>query len=433
MPTTIAIRPVTGPVVGSVQLPGSKSYTNRALPIAALAWGRSVISGALFSDDTRYMAGALRTLGIAVHEDAAGERFVVDGANGAIPATQADLYLGLSGTAMRFLCALVALGHGSYRLDGTPRARQRPIAPLLTALNDLGVAARSEGDNGCPPVLVTAEGCPGGHARVPGDISSQYFSGLLLAAPGMRNGLDLAVDGALVSRPYLDITLGIMADFGVDVTRDGYERFSVAPGQRYQARDYRVEPDASNATYFLAAAALTGGCVRVEGLGRYSAQGDVQFLATLEALGCTVRLGDAFLEVQGPSQLHGADLDLADTNDTAQTVAALAPFCSSPVTMRGLAHTRHQETDRVAAVTTELRKLGAAVEEHVDGWTIWPSTLHAADVATYGDHRMAMAFSLVGLRVPGVRLENPECVAKTFPEFFERFAALTGAARGTGR
>jgi len=171
----------------------------------------------------------------------------------------------------------------------------------------------------------------------------------------------------------------------------------------------------------------------VEGLGRHSAQGDIQFLATLEALGCAVRMGDAFLEVQGPPQLHGADLDLADTNDTAQTVAAMAPFCSSPVTLRGLAHTRHQETDRVAAVTAELRKLGATVEEHADGWTIWPSALHAADVATYDDHRMAMAFSLVGLRVPGVRLENPECVAKTFPEFFERFAAMTNANGGTTR
>jgi len=366
LPTTIAIQPVTGPVTGSVCLPGSKSYTNRALPIAALARGRSVISGALFSDDTRYMARALRELGVAVHEDATGERFIVDGADGRIPAIQADLNLGLSGTAMRFLCAIVALGQGSYRLDGASRARQRPIAPLLAALTDLGVAARSESGNGCPPVLVTTDGCPGGQARMAGDISSQYFSGLLLAAPYMRDGLDLAVDGALVSRPYLDITLGIMADFGVAVTRDGYERFQVAPGQRYQARDYRIEPDASNATYFLAAAALTGGNVRVEGLGRHSVQGDIQFLATLEALGCTVRWGDEFLEVQGPSQLHGADLDLSDTNDTAQTVAALAPFCSSPVTLRGLAHTRHQETDRVAAVATELRKLGATVEEHAD-------------------------------------------------------------------
>jgi 3-phosphoshikimate 1-carboxyvinyltransferase len=422
-----------GPVVGTVELPGSKSYTNRALPIAALARGRSVISGSLFSDDTRYMAGALRALGIAVDEDVAGERFVVDGADGGIPAEQADLYLGLSGTAMRFLCVMVAIGHGSYRLDGTARARQRPIAPLLTALTDLGVAARSEDGNGCPPVLVTANGCPGGRARMAGDISSQYFSGLLLASPYMRDGLDLEVEGALVSRPYLDITLNIMADFGVAVTRDGYERFRVAPGQRYQARDYRIEPDASNATYFLAAGAPPGGRVRVDGLGRHSAQGDIQFLATLEALGCTVHWGDNNLEVQGPPQLHGAELDLADANDTAQTVAALAPFCSSPVTMRGLAHTRHQETDRVAAVTTELRKLGATVEEHADGWTIWPSTLHAADVATYDDHRMAMAFSLVGLRVPGVRLENPECVAKTFPDFFQRFAALTGTGMSTNK
>jgi 3-phosphoshikimate 1-carboxyvinyltransferase len=428
VPPTIAIRPVRGPVVGNVRLPGSKSYTNRALPIAALAEGRSTITGALFSDDTRYMAGALRTLGIGVEADEAEERFVVDGLAGVIPAEHADLDLGLSGTAMRFLCAIVALGHGHYRLDGTPRARRRPIAPLLEALSALGVDARSEADDGCPPVVIRADGCPGGHARMAGDISSQYFSGLLLAAPYMRDGLDLDVVGVLVSRPYLDITADIMTAFGVELTRDGYDRFRVAPGQRYRARDYQIEPDASNATYFLAAAALTGGRVRVEGLGRRSAQGDIHFLDTLQALGCETDWGDDFLEVQGPSRLHGADLNLADTNDTAQTVAALAPFCTGPVTLRGLEHTRHQETDRVAAVTAELRKLGARVDEHADGWTIWPSALHAADIATYDDHRMAMAFGLVGLRVPGLRIENPACVAKTFPDFFERFAALTDGA-----
>ena len=426
MPSTIAIHPATGPIVGSVRLPGSKSYTNRALPIAALAHGQSIITSALFSDNTRYMAGALRALGIAIEEDVTGERFVVDGCAGQIPATQADLDLGASGTAMRFLCALAALGHGRYRLNGTPRARQRPIAPLLAALNELGVDARSEADNGCPPVLIVADGCLGGKARMAGGISSQYFSGLLLASPYMRAGLDLEVAGTLVSRPYLDITAGIMADFGVTMTREGYERFRVAPGQHYQGREYQVEPDASNATYFLAAAALTGGCVRVEGLGAGSAQGDIHFLDTLEALGCRATRGNDYLEVQGPEQLQGADLNLADTNDTAQTVAALAPFCSSPVTLRGLEHTRHQETNRVAAVTVELRKLGARVEERADGWTIWPGPLHAADIATYDDHRMAMAFSLIGLRVPGIRLQNPGCVAKTFPDFFERFAALTG-------
>src|SRR6185437_12537788 len=236
MPPAIAIRPVRGPVVGNVRLPGSKSYTNRALPIAALAAGRSTISGALFSDDTRYMAGALRALGIGVEADEAGERFIVDGLAGTIPAARADLDLGLSGTAMRFLCAIVALGHGRYRLDGTPRARHRPIAPLLAALTALGVDARSEANNGCPPVVVKADGCPGGHAHMAGDISSQYFSGLLLAAPYMRDGLELEVAGTLVSRPYLDITADILAAFGVELTRDGYERFRVAPGQRYRAR-----------------------------------------------------------------------------------------------------------------------------------------------------------------------------------------------------
>lgn len=427
-PSALAIPLARGPVHGTVRLPGSKSATNRALPIAALAPGRSVLTGALFSDDTRYMAGALRALGIAVEEEAAAERFVVDGQGGRIPATQADLFLGNSGTSMRFLTALVALGHGRYRLDGLPRMRQRPIAPLLTALTELGVVARSLEGTGCPPLEVQAQGCRGGRVSVPGDLSSQYFSALLLAAPMMREGLELTVAGELVSRPYLDITAAMMADFGVAVERDGYARFRVAPGQHYRARNYQVEPDATNATYFLAAAALTGGRVRVLGLGGRSVQGDVRFLDTLEALGCATERGEDYLEVQGPAVLRGAELDLADTNDTAPTVAALAPFCSGPVTTRGLAFTRHHETDRIAAVVAELRKLGARAEEHADGWTVWPGALHGGEVATYDDHRMAMAFSLLGLRVPDLRIADPACVAKTFPDYFERLVALIATA-----
>ena len=422
--TEIAIEPATGPIVGSVRLPGSKSYTNRALPIAALAAGRSVIDGALFSDDTACMAGALRTLGIAMTDDAEHARFVVDGQGGQIPATRADLFVGLSGTAMRFLSAIVALGHGRYRLDGNARMRERPIGELLSGLQALGVGARSLQNNDCPPVEVLADGCRGGAVRMRGDISSQFFSALLLAAPYMRDGVDLSVEGGLVSRPYLDITADIMAAFGVSVERDGYRRFQVAPGQRYQARAYTVEPDATNASYFLAAAALTGGRVRIEGLGTHSVQGDLRFLDVLETMGCRATRGDDFVEVQGPTQLKGAELDLADINDTAPTVAALAPFCDSSVTARGLAFTRGHETDRVAAVVTELRRLGALVEEHPDGWTVQPSGLYGADIETYDDHRMAMAFSLVGLRVPGVHIQNPGCVAKTFPDFFERFTAL---------
>ncbi len=422
---TIEIRPARGPINGSVRLPGSKSYTNRALAIAALADGRTTISDALFSDDTTYMASALRALGIAVDEDAASRRFVVDGRGGQIPAAEAHLYLGNSGTSTRFLCAIAALGHGRYRVDGNERMRQRPIGPLVESLQALGVRVEHTGKAGFPPVDVWADGCRGGKVRMDGSLSSQYFTALLLAAPYMRDGLDLEVDGVLVSQPYLDITIDIMRAFGVAVTRAGYQRFQVSPGQGYRARDYAIEPDASNATYFLGAAALTGGSVRIEGLGYRSAQGDVHFLDTLEALGCQAVRGEDYLEVHGPSILRGADLNLADMNDTAQTVAALAPFCDGPVTLRGLEHTRHQETDRVAAVTTELRKLGARVDERLDGWTIWPSNLHAADIATYDDHRMAMAFSLIGLRVPGVRIENPDCVAKTFPDFFERFEALT--------
>ncbi len=422
-----AITPVRGPVRGQVRLPGSKSYTNRALPIAALAEGTSTISSALFSDDTAYMAGALRALGIDVTEDATSERFVVAGQAGGWPSTQAELFTGNSGTTTRFLTALLATGHGRYTVDGVERMHERPIGDLLGALRSLGVDVRCLQAEGYPPLEIHAAGCPGGSVRMAGGTSSQYFTALLMAAPRMRDGLTLEVAGDLVSKPYLDITIDIMQAFGVRVERSGYQCFSVAPGQQYHALDYTVEPDASNASYFLAAAALTGGRIRVQGLGKGSVQGDVAFLDCLEALGCSTVRDASFLEVQGPAQLHGATLNMADINDTSPTLAALAPFCSSPVEIRGLEHIRHQETDRVTAVTTELRRLGARVDEHRDGWTIWPSTLHAAEIATYDDHRMAMAFSLVGLRVPGVTISDPSCVAKTFPDFFQRFDALTTA------
>jgi 3-phosphoshikimate 1-carboxyvinyltransferase len=427
-----ALTPIPHPISGIVRLPGSKSITNRALPIAALAQGVSTINGALFSDDTTYMAQALRDLGFRVEEDLPRERFTVYGQGGRISRAQANLFLGNSGTAMRFLAALTALGHGRYRLDGVERMRQRPAAPLLTALTNLGVNAISEAGTGCPPLVIEANGCPGGSTHMSGDQSSQYFSALLLAAPAMTHGLTLSVDGHLVSRPYVDITIRMMEQFGIYVEREGYQSFTVPPGQHYIAQAYTVEPDASNATYFLAIAALTGGTIRVTDLGVHSLQGDIHFLDTLAALGCTVTYADTYLEVTGPAQLHGALLDRSDMNDTAQTVAALAPFCSTPVTIRGLAHTRLQETDRVRAVAIELRKLGAHIEEYDDGWTIWPSQLHGADIATYDDHRMAMAFSLIGLRIPNVRILDPQCVTKTFPDYFERLDALIAASHTCG-
>jgi 3-phosphoshikimate 1-carboxyvinyltransferase len=423
-PDLLAIDPVTAPVSGVARVPGSKSITNRALLVAALADGESELTGALLSDDTRYMADALRALGVDVVTDAAGERFTVRGGGGTFPADRADLFVGNSGTTMRFLTAALPLGRGVYRIDGVPRMRQRPISPLLDALTALGARVRDEAGTGCPPVVVHADGLPGGRVRMAGDQSSQYFTALLLAGPYAARGLEVEVIGDLVSKPYMPMTAAVMAAFGVtaELDQSAWRTFRVAPGQRYRGRAYRVEPDASNASYFFAAAAVTGGRVRVEGLGRGSTQGDLRFVDVLAAMGATVREDDDAVEVEGPAggALRGVNLDLGGISDTAQTLAAIAPFAEGPTTIRGVAHSRLKETDRVAAVATELRRLGQGVDEFADGLTIHPAPVRPADIATYDDHRMAMSFAITALRAPGIRLRDPGCVAKTFPSFFDR-------------
>jgi 3-phosphoshikimate 1-carboxyvinyltransferase len=420
-----------------VTVPGSKSITNRALLIAALARGRSTLTGALRSDDTRRMAGALRALGVAVEEgddevDPAGARFVVAGGGGTFPAQGATLDVGASGTTARFLTAALPLGRGRFVLDGTSRMRQRPIAPLLDALAQLGAAAQSRDGTGCPPVVVEAGGLPGGECAVRGDLSSQFLSALLMVGPCAARGVTVRLIGELVSRPFVGTTRAVMEAFGAMVRPEGDEvgeRFVVEPGG-YRGRDYAIEPDATAASYFFAAAALTGGTVRVSGLGRDSTQGDLAFVDVLAGMGCMVEFNAEGVTVRGPARLTGIDVDLGPLSDTAQTLAAIAPFAGGPTTLRGLAHTRHQETDRLAAVTTELRRLGGRVDERADGLTIYPAALRGGTVATYDDHRMAMSFALIGLRVPGIRIADPGCVAKTFPDFFTRFGALN-AERGS--
>ena len=420
----IDIQPFAQPPDACVSVPGSKSITNRALVAAALAGGRSLLHGALFSDDTRCMLEALRALGLRVASDEAAATLAVEGAGGRVPSPAAELFVGNSGTTVRFLTALVALGHGRYRLDGIPRMRQRPIEPLLDSLRQLGAHAFSEQGTGCPPVVVQANGLTGGHARMRGDLSSQFFSALLLAAPVTRQGMEIEVEGELVSKPYIDLTAAVMRAFGASMSHDVYRRLRVPAGQRYQAREYEIEPDASNASYFFAVAAITGGHVRVEGLGRESAQGDYRFLEILERMGCRVERGADATEVWGPGSLQGVEADMKDISDMAQTLAALAPFAAGPTLILGIAHTRLQETDRVAAMVTELRRLGQSVEEYPDGLRITPAPVRPAELATYDDHRMAMAFALIGLRVPGIRLLDPACVAKTFPDYFSRLDSL---------
>ncbi|MEO0531326.1 MAG: 3-phosphoshikimate 1-carboxyvinyltransferase [Planctomycetota bacterium] len=427
---TIEIQPVTGPVEARVRPPGSKSLTNRALVCAALADGESVLTGALVSDDTHVMIEGLAKLGIPIDVSDDGTTLRVAGAAGELPAIEADLFIGNSGTTVRFLTALATLGHGAFRLDGVPRMRERPIQDLADALNALGATVRCESTGGCPPVEVHANGLPGGEATVRGDISSQFLSGLLMAAPGAKAPVRLAVEGDLVSKPYVRMTLEVMRAFGVEVAApDDLSAFDIQPAT-YTAREYAIEPDASAASYFWAIAAITGGRVTVEGLSPKALQGDVAFVECLAKMGCRVKSTPDTITVDGPEgPLKGTTLDMNAISDTVQTLAAVALFADDPTEVTGVAHNRHKETDRIGDLATELRRLGATVEEKPDGLVIAPGELRPAVVETYDDHRMAMSLALVGLRQPGVKISNPGCTAKTYPRYFEDLEAATGAVR----
>ena len=423
MTDTIEIHP-TGPVRGTIRPPGSKSITNRALVCAALAEGESLLAGALDSEDTRVMLESLGRLGVTVEHDPAAATFRVVGCAGRLPAGRTALYVANSGTTVRFLTAMLALGHGVYRLDGTPRMHQRPIGDLLDALRQLGTEAVAESPGGCPPVVVHGRGLRGGRATIAGDISSQFLSGLLLAAPYADTDVELIVEGTLVSRPYVDMTLAVMASFGASVQVAEPCRFTVPATQRYRGLRYAIEPDASAASYFFAAAAITQGEVTVEGLSRNSLQGDVAFCDCLARMGCDVRYSADRITVVG-RPLVGIEVDMNAISDTVQTLAAAALFAAGPTTIHGVAHIRHKETDRIHALAVELRKLGAEVEERSDGLKITPAALHGAEIDTYDDHRMAMSLALPGLVVPGVVIRNPGCTAKTYPQFFGDLRRLT--------
>jgi len=412
-----------GPLLGSIRPPGSKSITNRALVCAALAEGPSVLRGALDSEDTRVMIDSLQRLGLDVRTNEGQTEIAVIGCGGRIPAAEADLFLANSGTSIRFLTALTTLGHGRFRLDGVERMRERPIQDLLDGLRQLGADVRSELDNGCPPVVVQADGLPGGSTTVRGNVSSQFLSGLLMTAPYAQRDVCLMVEGELVSQPYVRMTLAVMSAFGIRVDDSRLDRFAIAAGNRYTGRDYAVEPDASAASYFWAAAAITGGQVTVEGLTRDALQGDVAFCECLAKMGCQVEYGDNSITVTG-GWLHGITVDMNAISDTVLTLAAVALYADSPTTITGVAHIRHKESDRIGDLARELRQLGASVEELPDGLRIVPVALRGAEIETYHDHRMAMSLALVGLRTPGVVILNPRCTEKTYPHFFDDLRSL---------
>jgi 3-phosphoshikimate 1-carboxyvinyltransferase len=413
---------------GTVRLPGSKSISNRVLLLAALAHGTTEVRDLLHSDDTERMLEALTTLGINV-TSLGDNAYRITGCGGEIPQKEANLFLGNAGTAFRPLTAALALAGGHYVLSGVPRMHERPIGDLVDALRQLGADVRYQGNAGFPPLEIFPAMLAGDVLQVRGDVSSQFLTGLLMALPLMGRTVSIEVVGELISKPYIEITLAMMARFGVKVERQEWQRFVVFGGQRYQSPGtIYVEGDASSASYFLAAGAIAGGPVRVEGVGKTSVQGDVRFVEALEKMGARISVGDNWMEARAPAngKLKAIDLDCNHIPDAAMTLAVAALFADGVTTLRNIASWRVKETDRIAAMAVELRKVGATVEEGGDYLRITPpAQTNPAAIGTYDDHRMAMCFSLAAFGKAGIRINEPQCVAKTFPGYFKMFEQIT--------
>jgi len=413
-------------VEGQIQLPGSKSLSNRILLLSALARGTTEVYNLLDSDDTVHMMEALRRLGVQFLLSEDRTRCQVQGLGGPFPPQETELFLGNAGTAVRPLCAALCLGRGVFIIRGEPRMYQRPIRDLVDALRQLGANIDYLGADGCPPLSIRANGIRGGTVSVRGNVSSQYLTALLLASPLAQEDTIIEVEGDLVSKPYIDMTVDVVRRFGAGVEMSGYQSFRVAGGQGYQSPgEALVEGDASSATYFLAAAAIRGGTVRVDGVGSASVQGDVKLADVLEQMGAEVRRGVDWIEVSR-GELHGVDLDLNSIPDAAMTVATTALFARGKTAIRNIHNWRVKETDRLAAMATELRKVGAEVIEGDDYLEITPpQRITPATIDTYNDHRMAMCFSLAALGDAAITINDPGCVSKTFPDYFEKLASIT--------
>ena len=416
----IEIEPVSS-LRGTVKVPASKSYTNRALLIAALADGECRIESPLFSDDTKYMSEALNRFGVPVEK--LDDAFTVSGKGGVMQAPRQEIFVGNAGTTMRFLTTFAALASGITRLNGDRRMQERPIEDLLRCLQEMQVDARSVNDNRCPPLEIHGGAVPGGRVHLAGDKSSQYLTSILLCAPCFEHDTSIEILGDLTSRSYADITLDIMRAFGVRVTNEGYHTFHVEAGQRYRPRTYAVEGDWSSASYFLAAAAVTGGEFQLTNLNPESVQGDAQFLGVLAQMGCDVAKSAEKIRIKG-NPLRGITIHMSSMPDAVQTLAVVALFAEGDTKITGIGNLRIKETDRISALAAELTRLGAAVESGDDFLVIHPGTYKGSEIETYDDHRMAMSFAVAGLKIPGVRIKNPRCVEKSFPDFFERFQAM---------
>jgi len=419
---------------GVVRLPGSKSISNRTLLLAALADGTTQIRDLLASDDTHVMLMALQKLGVQWEQIGETQDYVVHGVNGAFPVHQADLFMGNAGTAIRPLTAALAVTGGDYTLHGVSRMHERPIGDLVDALNAIGAHIEYTGVAAYPPLHIQRGRIHAQRMQVRGNVSSQFLTALLMAAPLMAREQDVVIDviGDLISKPYIEITLNLMRRFGVEVQRDGWQSFTIQAGQRYVSPGtIHVEGDASSASYFLAAGAIAGGPVRVEGVGKDSIQGDVRFIEALEKMGATIRMGENWIEAESTGVLRAIDADFNHIPDAAMTIAVAALYADGTSTLRNIGSWRVKETDRLSAMAIELRKLGAIVEEGADYLRVTPpAAIQAATIDTYDDHRMAMCFSLATLdgaarRGNKVRINDPQCVAKTFPDYFDAFAKVT--------
>ena len=416
---------------GSIQLPGSKSISNRILLLSALAQGATEVKSLLDSDDTRVMLDALARLGVNWTRHSDTQDYVVQGVGGAFPVKQAELSLGNAGTAFRSLTAALALSGGDYTLSGVARMHERPIGDLVDALRQLGAQIEYLGNPGFPPLKIApAHLTETNEVEVRGNVSSQFLTGLLMAAPLTGKSITIRVIGELISRPYIEITLNLMRRYGVEVQRDSWQAFTVPAGQVYRSPGtIYVEGDASSASYFLAAGAIGVGPVRVEGVGRASIQGDIRFAEALQQMGASIRMGENWVEASSQGRLHGIDADFNHIPDAAMTIAVVALFAQGPTTLRNIGSWRVKETDRIYAMATELRKVGAVVEEGADYLRVTPPMqLQSATIDTYDDHRMAMCFSLVTLGGVAMRINDPKCVNKTYPGYFDAFASITRRA-----
>ena len=422
----LTLEPISG-VEGTVNVPGSKSLSNRALLLAALANGTTHLTNLLDSDDIRHMLNALKLLGVSYTLSEDKTECWVEGLGGTFSVDESvELFLGNAGTAMRPLCAALAASHGEFVLTGEPRMEERPIGALVDALAQAGAGIQYLKNEGYPPLKIQGGNLSGGKISVDGSVSSQFLTAVLMAAPLFKEDAEIEIEGELVSKPYIDITLDTMKQFGVNVENDNYQRFIVKAGQSYQAPGkFLVEGDASSASYFLAAGAIKGGKVKVTGVGSKSVQGDIRFADVLEKMGATITWGDDFIQVEG-APLKAVDMDMNHIPDAAMTIGTAALFATGTTRITNIYNWRVKETDRLAAMACELKKVGAIVNEGHDFIEVTaPERLKVAEIDTYNDHRIAMCFSLVALSDTKVIINDPGCTAKTFPDYFERFKSIT--------